>query len=154
MGQRHTAIANIPLMLWFIFSLASHAGAGYDAVQAWMASPLVAIATLLLIYATFYHATLGLQVVIEDYVHNKGTKFAAMIAVKFAFIAMGVASAFAVLKVAFESDGMESYTYIDHEYDVVVLGAGGAGLRATLGSVQAGLEDSLCQSVPDPVAHA
>lgn len=100
-AQRLTAIANIPLMLWFVFSLAAHAGAGYEEVQAWMASPMVAIATLLLIYATFYHATLGLQVVIEDYVHSKGMKFAALIAIKFALIAMGVASAFAVLKVAF-----------------------------------------------------
>lgn len=99
--QRMTAIANIPLMLWFVFSIASHAGAGYAEVQAWMSSPFVAVATLLLIYATFYHATLGLQVVIEDYVHEKGVKFAALIGMKYAFIVLGVASAFAVLKVAF-----------------------------------------------------
>jgi len=100
-AQRLTAIANVPLMLWFVFSMAGHAGADYQEVAAWVASPTVAIALLLLIYATFYHAALGLQVVIEDYVHDKGAKFAALIGVKFALIALGVASAFAVLKVAF-----------------------------------------------------
>ncbi len=99
--QRVTAIALVPLVLWFVVSVAGLAGMDHAAAQAWIGSPSVAVTLLLLIVATFYHAQLGIQVVLEDYLHNEGVKLAAVIATKFAAIILGVAGAFAVLKIAF-----------------------------------------------------
>ena len=73
----------------------------YAGALAWIGAPSVAITLVLLIGATFYHAQLGLQVVIEDYIHNEGLKIAALVLVKFAMIILAVASIFAVLKIAF-----------------------------------------------------
>jgi succinate dehydrogenase / fumarate reductase membrane anchor subunit len=99
--QRLTALALVPLVIWFVISVAGLAGMDHAAAVAWISSPAVAITLVLLIAATFYHAQLGLQVVIEDYLHNEGVKLAALIAVKFAAIVLGVAATFAVLKIAF-----------------------------------------------------
>lgn len=100
-AQRVTAVALVPLTLWFVFALATHAGADHAAATAWLSQPVNAILALLLIAATFHHLHLGLQVVIEDYIHAEGPKIAILLAVKLASIALGVAAAFAVLKVAF-----------------------------------------------------
>lgn len=99
--QRLTALALVPLVIWFVISVAGLAGMDHAAAVAWISSPAVAITLVLLIAATFYHAQLGLQVVIEDYLHNEGVKLAVLIAVKFAAIVLGVAATFAVLKIAF-----------------------------------------------------
>ncbi|WP_420563361.1 succinate dehydrogenase, hydrophobic membrane anchor protein [Thalassobaculum sp.] len=99
--QRLTALALVPLTLWFVVSLAGMAGMDHGAALAWIGSPSVAITLVLLIGATFYHAQLGLQVVIEDYIHNEGLKLAVLVLVKFATIVLGVAAIFAVLKIAF-----------------------------------------------------
>ena len=89
--QRVTAVALIPLTLWFVASLISLAGAGYAETVAWLGSPVVAVLMIALIIATFYHAALGLQVVIEDYVHHEGVKLVTLLGVKL----------LAVLKLAF-----------------------------------------------------
>lgn len=81
-AQRLTALALIPLAVWFVISLLSITGADHAAVRAWVGSPVVAGLLILLIAATFYHAYLGLQVVIEDYVHSEGWKLVALLAVK------------------------------------------------------------------------
>jgi succinate dehydrogenase / fumarate reductase membrane anchor subunit len=99
--QRVTAVALVPLTLWFILSLMVHAGADYSQMSVWLASPFNAIMMLLLIGATFHHLQLGLQVVVEDYIHGEGAKVAVMMAIKLASVALAVAAAFAVLKVAF-----------------------------------------------------
>jgi succinate dehydrogenase / fumarate reductase membrane anchor subunit len=99
--QRLTALALIPLTLWFVASVAGMAGMDHAAAVAWIASPPVAIALVLLIGATFYHAQLGVQVVVEDYIHNEGVKLAVLVLVKFASIVLAVAAIFAVLKIAF-----------------------------------------------------
>jgi len=99
--QRLTAVALVPLCLWFVASVAMMAGAGHAAFLAWVASPLVAILLVLLIVAVFHHAQLGLQVVIEDYVSGKGCRLACIVVVKLAAFALGVAAVFAVLKIAF-----------------------------------------------------
>ena len=98
--QRLTAVALVPLTLWFAAAIICQAGAGHAEVTAWLASPFPAIAMILLSIATFYHAALGLQVVIEDYVSSEGLRLAAIVAVKLACCALGVASIFAVLKIA------------------------------------------------------
>jgi succinate dehydrogenase / fumarate reductase membrane anchor subunit len=98
MSQRLTAIANALLIIWFLFSAIGLAGADYEATRAWLASPVSAGLMLLLITSAFYHAKLGLQVVIEDYVHHEGLKIAAIAAVTLITAGLGVICAVAVLK--------------------------------------------------------
>lgn len=100
-AQRVTAIALVPLSLWFVASLIRLAGAPLIELQAWVASPVVAVLLLVLVVATFQHARLGVQVVVEDYVHHEGLKVALLLAVNGAALLFGAISAFAVLKLAF-----------------------------------------------------
>ena len=99
-AQRLTGIALVPLTLWFVVSLIALGGAGHDRVVAWIADPVVAVLTVLLIGTVFHHGQLGLQVVIEDYVHTEWRKLGAIVLVKFAAVGLTAASLFAVLKVA------------------------------------------------------
>jgi succinate dehydrogenase / fumarate reductase membrane anchor subunit len=99
--QRLTAVALVPLALWFVASLIALAGSDHVQVVEWLSAPLAAILMVLVIGAAFYHAALGLQVVIEDYVHGEGAKFAALVANKLICFALAVAGIFAVLKIAF-----------------------------------------------------
>ena len=99
--QRLTAVALVPLTVWFILSLITLSGADHATVAAWLASPLPAVLMIRLIVATFHHLQLGLQVIIEDYVHGEGMRLACIISVKLASFALAVAAGFAVLKVAF-----------------------------------------------------
>jgi succinate dehydrogenase / fumarate reductase membrane anchor subunit len=98
--QRLTAIANLLLVLWFVFSAIGLAGAGYAEVRAWVTSPLSASLMILLVISTFYHARLGVQVVIEDYVHHEGAKLAALTALTLVVVALAVACIVAVLKIS------------------------------------------------------
>jgi succinate dehydrogenase / fumarate reductase membrane anchor subunit len=98
--QRLTAISNLVLMLWFVFSAISLADADYEEVRAWLASPLPASLMILLVISTFYHARLGVQVVIEDYVHHEGAKIASLAAVTLITCGLAVACIVAVLTVA------------------------------------------------------
>jgi len=100
-AQRLTALALVPLVLWFVASIAGLAGADIGPVRAWIAQPVTAILLLLLIAATFHHMQLGMQVVIEDYVHVEWLKITGIVLVKFAAIVLAVAAGFAVLKIAF-----------------------------------------------------
>ena len=100
-AQRVTAVALVPLTLWFILALVGLAGSEATAASAFVAHPVNAILLLLLIAATFHHLHLGLQVVIEDYVHGELVKIAAVLAIKLLAVALGVAAAFSVLKIAF-----------------------------------------------------
>ena len=99
--QRVTAVALVPLSLWFIVSLIRLSGADHAAAVAWLASPVTAVFMLLTIIGVFHHLQLGLQVVIEDYIHNEAMKVACVLGVKLASFALAVAAGFAVLKVAF-----------------------------------------------------
>jgi succinate dehydrogenase / fumarate reductase, membrane anchor subunit len=81
-AQRLTAIALIPLVVWFAISLVMMSGADYGAVRAWIGSPMVMVLLILTIAVGLHHGQLGLQVVIEDYVPQEGIKFAAVLAVK------------------------------------------------------------------------
>jgi succinate dehydrogenase / fumarate reductase membrane anchor subunit len=99
--QRLTAVALIPLSLWFVFSLAHYSLADYATMKAWLHNPFAAVALLLFFVAAFHHAALGVQVIVEDYVGNEGAKLLCIIGAKFALYALATASVFAVLKVAF-----------------------------------------------------
>jgi succinate dehydrogenase / fumarate reductase membrane anchor subunit len=100
MAERLTAIASLILLLWFVFSAMALAGADYAQTRAWLASPLAASLMILLVVSVFYHASLGLQVVIEDYVHQRGLKVAAIVASTLTLLALGTACVVAVLHVS------------------------------------------------------
>ncbi len=102
-AQRLTALANAVLLLWFVFSAAALAGASYAEVRAWLASPLAATLMILLIISVFYHAPLGLQVIVEDYVHHPGGRIGALILIRLLVFALAVACIVAVLIVALGS---------------------------------------------------
>ncbi len=100
-SQRLTAIALIPMVIWLAFSVASLPNMDYLAIREWLSQPFNAIVMILFIIAGFYHARLGLQVVIEDYVGSHGPRTAAIIAVTFIAAALGVTGVFSVLRIAF-----------------------------------------------------
>lgn len=102
MAQRMTALVGIPLVLWAVWSALTlaAAGASYDVVLGFFAQPCNAILMLLFILSTFYHAALGLQVVIEDYVHCELSKMLILMGIKLGLFALGVAATFSVLKLA------------------------------------------------------
>ena len=100
-AQRVSAVALIVLGLWFVGSLVALAGAGRATVVAWLHGPLAAILTILTLAAVFYHNALGLQAVIEDYVHGEGLKIGSLVLVRLLCLALAVAGIFAVLRIAF-----------------------------------------------------
>ena len=100
-SQRLTAIALIPLLIWLVASVVPLVGAEVKIVREWISGPINSILLLSLIVAVFHHAQLGLQVVIEDYVHTGWLRLASVIAVKFAAFGLSATSLFAVLKIAF-----------------------------------------------------
>ena len=100
-AQRMTALALVPLALWFVAALVGLTGADHAAARAWIASPVPAALLVLLVIVSFYHGALGLQVVIEDYVHHEGAKLAALIAVGGVSLLLGLAGVLAVLTVLF-----------------------------------------------------
>ena len=100
-AQRLTAIALIPLVVWFAISLVMMSGADYGAVRAWIGSPVVMVLLILTIAVGLHHGQLGLQVVIEDYVHGDGSKLALIVAVRFVAVVFGLAAIVAVLRIGF-----------------------------------------------------
>lgn len=98
--QRLTAVSNLVLVLWFVFSAMALTGSDYDQVRAWLASPVSATLMVLLIISSFYHARLGLQVVIEDYVHHEGLRIASVAALVLVAFGLAVACIVAVLTIA------------------------------------------------------
>ena len=96
--QRVTALANIPLAVFFVSAMVAHAGADYVTVTAFLSRPIVALVMLLLILSMVWHMRLGLQVVIEDYIHGHMAKLSALILNTFFALAVGTASVLAILK--------------------------------------------------------
>jgi succinate dehydrogenase / fumarate reductase membrane anchor subunit len=96
--QRLTAIALVPLTLWFVASIVSLVGDDLVQVKAWFASPLTSLLMLLFLITGFWHLKLGLQVVIEDYVHNEALKLTALVLNSFFCILVGGAASLAVLR--------------------------------------------------------
>ena len=99
--QRLTAVALVPLTLWFILSIIQLTGADFQTAVVWLSSPINAVLMVLLIAATFHHMQLGLQVVIEDYIQGEGVKIIGIVLVKLFSVLLAAAAAFAVLKIAF-----------------------------------------------------
>ncbi len=99
--QRLTAVANVPLVIAFVVIVVSLLGRNHAAVVQILGSPLVAILMLLFILSVTYHMRLGMQVIIEDYVQREGLRIALVIANTFFAIAVGLAAAYAILKLSF-----------------------------------------------------
>jgi succinate dehydrogenase / fumarate reductase membrane anchor subunit len=98
--QRVTAISNAVLVLWLVYSIVSLKGATYEVFTAWLALPWNAVLMILFVLSTFYHAVLGTQVIVEDYIHTRWLKMAKLIGIKLFFIALGVVCIFSILKIA------------------------------------------------------
>ncbi|MCB1875111.1 MAG: succinate dehydrogenase, hydrophobic membrane anchor protein [Chromatiales bacterium] len=98
--QRVTAVALVPLVLWMVWSLIGLIGADYAAVRDWMRHPINGGLLVVLLLILFHHAALGLQVVIEDYLHAEGVKLFVMAVAKFAMYLLAAICVFSVLLVA------------------------------------------------------
>ncbi|HEY0111790.1 MAG TPA: succinate dehydrogenase, hydrophobic membrane anchor protein [Allosphingosinicella sp.] len=99
--ERLTSVATLILFLWLAVSLLRLPALDHGSVTEWLGQPLAAVPMLLLIAATFWHLKLGLQVVIEDYVHEEGTKLFTVMVLNFFVLAGAALAIFAVLKIAF-----------------------------------------------------
>lgn len=99
-SQRITAIALVPLSIWFLWMVVTHAGASHDDMRALIAHPLHAVLLISFLYCVFWHGKLGLQVVIEDYVHHRPTEIALLLVVKYSAFLCAAAGTLAVLRIA------------------------------------------------------
>ncbi|MGL4239930.1 MAG: succinate dehydrogenase, hydrophobic membrane anchor protein [Beijerinckiaceae bacterium] len=99
--QRVTALANVPLAIAFVIIITMLLGAPHAVFVGTMKSPLIALVILLFVVSGTIHMRLGMQVIIEDYVHEEGRKIALLIANTFFAIVIAAACVFAVLKMAF-----------------------------------------------------
>jgi succinate dehydrogenase / fumarate reductase membrane anchor subunit len=100
LAERISAVALVPLTLWFVFSVARLPMGSFNAIQHWVASPSVAVMLVLFLACLFYHSSLGVKVVVEDYIAGEGKKLALLLFVKFAHAVLAAAGIFAVLKIA------------------------------------------------------
>ena len=98
--QRVTAVALLPLTVWFAWSILGLKLQSYDEVRGWLGQPWVAVLTILLVLTLAWHSKLGVQVVIEDYVHGKGSKTTILLLSTFIHTAAAVAGVFAILLLA------------------------------------------------------
>jgi succinate dehydrogenase / fumarate reductase membrane anchor subunit len=100
-AQRITAVALIPLVAWFAISLIMLSGADYAVVRAWIGSPVVMVLLTLTIVIGLHHGQLGMQEVVEDYVHSEGLKLALIVLLRFTAVFFGLAAIVAILRIGF-----------------------------------------------------
>ncbi|HYM19039.1 MAG TPA: succinate dehydrogenase, hydrophobic membrane anchor protein [Micropepsaceae bacterium] len=98
--QRITAVALVPLSIWFAASALAYVGAEEGAVATFFAQPLNGILMFLFLFAALVHMRIGLQVIIEDYIHQEGLKVTLLMLNRFANVAIGVGVAYALIKIA------------------------------------------------------
>lgn len=99
--QRFTAAGNLITVAYLLFSFLLLPDLDYGTVTAWLAQPLAATALALLVISTFWHARLGVQVIVEDYVHTPGAKFAAILALNLAVFAGAAFGLISIAQIAF-----------------------------------------------------
>ncbi len=99
-AQRFTAVGNLLLVTWLLASLAMLPGYDHATVAGWLAQPIVAVPMMLMVVSVFYHLRLGLQVMIEDYVHDDGVKFAVLILLTFFAVGCAAICLFSIAKIA------------------------------------------------------
>lgn len=100
LAQRVTAVGNLVLIPWLLISLALLPSYDFDTMRAWVAKPLPATMLALIMVNTFYHARLGVQVMLEDYVHEGGNKFLAMALINLLPLAGAVYGIVSILRIA------------------------------------------------------
>lgn len=100
-AQRVTAVALLPLTLWFVVSLLTLPGLDYETVRTWLAVPLTGFLALLLVAVLTYHSYLGTIVIVEDYVTSDGMKVLSLMVLRFLYVLAGGAAIFAILRVVF-----------------------------------------------------
>ena len=100
MHQRMTAAALVPLSIWFVLTALGLVGADRETAAAFLGQPVNAVLMFLFVAAALYHMTIGLQVIIEDYVHQEGAKIALIILNRFAAFALGATASLALVKLA------------------------------------------------------
>lgn len=99
MAQRVTAVALIPLGIWFVGAFLILIFAPFDQARLWLSSPWVVTATILFVLALFYHGCLGMQGIWEDYIPHEGTRWGVILATKFLGIFLSLVSIVSILKV-------------------------------------------------------
>lgn len=99
--ERLTSVAAFLLFAWLIASLLRLPDLGHETIAEWLRQPLAAVPMLLLIAVTFWHLKMGLQVIVEDYVHEEGSKFFWIVLINFASVFGAALALFSVLKIAF-----------------------------------------------------
>jgi len=97
-AERVTSVALVPLTIWFICAAVSLVGASHDEVLNWVANPVTMILLICLLLATFYHMKLGLQVVVEDYVHVDSVRVVLLLLIKAVCFLAALAGIISVLK--------------------------------------------------------
>jgi len=103
--ERLSSVASLILLVWFFVSLLRLPDFGWQTVSEWLRAPLAAVPMLLLIVAIFWHLAGGLRVVVEDYVHEEGSKLFWLVLINFLTLFAAALSLFAVLKIAFGGGG-------------------------------------------------
>jgi succinate dehydrogenase / fumarate reductase membrane anchor subunit len=98
--ERLTSVSTLLLLIWFAVSLIRLPGLGYGTVVEWLSSTVNAVGMLLLVVSGFWHLKLGLQVVVEDYVHEEANKFLLLVLVNFLSVVGAALGMFAILKIA------------------------------------------------------
>ena len=99
--QRLTAVANVPLIMFFVILVISLQGADYQTIKNTLANPLISIFMILMILSGVYHMKLGMQVIIEDYVHGEFLKVVTLIGNTFFCSVIGLTAIFAIFKISF-----------------------------------------------------
>lgn len=100
--QRATAVALVPLTVWFVASLIAHTGSDHAALFTWLHAPLNAVLMILLLVVLFWHTALGLGVVIKDYVHTVTQRTVALITMRAVCLICAAAGIFAVVRIVFQ----------------------------------------------------
>ncbi|WP_037490264.1 succinate dehydrogenase, hydrophobic membrane anchor protein [Sphingobium indicum] len=101
--QRVTAIANVPLVIFLLSLLVALIGLGHEAARSYIANPLVGIMLILLVVSGAFHMRLGMQVIIEDYIHSPAIKMACLVGNILFSAAIGIACIYAVLRTSLGS---------------------------------------------------
>lgn len=101
--QRLTTAANVPLALFLIASLVALTGADYATVRSYLGNPLVAIPMLLLVLSGTWHMRIGMQVILEDYVHKEGPKVVSLALNNFLSAVVAITGVYAILKIGIQS---------------------------------------------------
>jgi succinate dehydrogenase / fumarate reductase, membrane anchor subunit len=102
-AQRLTSVALVPLSIWFVVSLLALPSLGHATVVAWMGQSWTALLLVIFVLVAAWHSQLGVQVVVEDYVHGTGARTLTLVLLGFAHVLVAAAGVFAVLKVAFRA---------------------------------------------------